>query len=456
MEILDYFTLLLSEYVKIWRFSVKGRDLAISMFLSALHSVHPKNLIPSNVSLKENSIIVEGTQIDIPEYIYVFGSGKASVEMAKAIERILKDRIKGGVIVCNYIEKLKYLQVIEGSHPIPDEKSLLAGDLLYEKMSNLKEDDFFIYLLSGGSSALIEKLIPPVTLEDLQKLTNILLKHSVPIEDINVIRKHISLIKGGRLGRSTKAKGVVLVISDVIGDDLFTIGSAPLYYDKSTYEDAYKILEKYSLLTLIPKSVLEVIERGLKGEIEDTPKSENPRIKHFIIGNNLKALKNAREFSESRGVPSYIMTSQLKGEAREVAKAIVSIGKEVLKSGNPYKKPVSILFGGETTVTVHGNGKGGRNQEMCLSALNEIKDTDEIVFLSCGTDGIDGNSEAAGAVVDKSSYERSLEKELDIDEYLKNNDSYSFFYETGDLILTGYTGTNVMDITILIIGEKDD
>ncbi len=429
----------------------RGRELLISMFKTAIESVHPENLIPASLSFQKDYLEIENQKFPVPKPFYVFGSGKASVEMAKVVEKISADRIKEGLVVCNYTEKLEKIDVIEGSHPIPDEKSLKAGDILYRKMSSLKEDDFFIYLLSGGSSALIEKLIPPIALEDLRKLTELLLKHSVPIDEINVIRKHISLIKGGKLGRATKAKGIVLVISDVIGDDLFTIGSAPLYYDKSTYKDAYHILEKYTLLDKVPESVKEVVERGLKGEIPDTPKEENSNIKHFIIGNNFKALKYAKKVAEENGYKTYIMTSQIKGEAREVAKVIVSIGKEILKTENPFKKPVCLLFGGETTVTVKGNGKGGRNQELCLSALNEIKDTENLYLLSGGTDGIDGNSDAAGAVIDKTSYEKSLEKGLSIDKYLENNDSYHFFKETNDLIFTGYTGTNVMDITILLV-----
>ena len=426
------------------------KKLALDIFKSAVNSVLPENLIKTNLKYKNNQLIVENDIYEI-ENFYVFGSGKASVKMAKAIEEILLDKILDGLVVCNYTDKLKKIKVMEGSHPVPTEKSIKAGETLLDKISNLKEDDFFIYLLSGGSSALIEKPIPPITLSDLQKTTEILLKHSVPIEEINVIRKHISLIKGGRLGESTKAKGVVLVISDVIGDDLETIGSAPLYFDRSTYKDAYEILKKYNILEKIPETVRKVIEEGLEGKIKDTPKQPNPNIKHYIIGNNFKALKSAKEKAEESGIKAYIMTSQLKGEAKEVAKAIISIGKEIEKTKNPFSPDVCLLFGGETTVTVKGNGKGGRNQEMTLSALQEIKEDKNLVFLSGGTDGIDGNSDAAGAVTDYKTYLKSKELNLKIDDYLKNNDSYNFFKKTGDLIITGKTGTNVMDITILIV-----
>ncbi len=426
------------------------KEVALQIFKSAIESVLPENLIKHNLKIQNTNLFVENDSYKISK-IHVFGSGKASVKMAQAIEDILLDKIESGVVVCNYTEKLKKIKVIEGSHPVPNEKSIKAGETLLKEMSQLSENDFFIYLLSGGSSALIEKPIPPITLKDLKKTTELLLKHSVPIEEINVIRKHISLIKGGRLGESTKAKGVVLVISDVIGDDLETIGSAPLYFDKSTYRDAFEILNKYDIWKELPESVKEVINKGLKGEIKDTPKKPNPNIKHYIIGNNFKALLSAKNKAKEFGLKSQIMTSQLKGEAKEVAKVIVSIGKEIEKTGNPFKAPICLLFGGETTVTVIGNGNGGRNQEMTLSALQEIKEDKNLIFLSGGTDGIDGNSDAAGAVADYTTFLKSKELDLKIDDYLKNNDSYHFFQKTGDLIITGKTGTNVMDITILIV-----
>ncbi|WP_457622887.1 glycerate kinase type-2 family protein [Persephonella sp.] len=435
---------------------MKLREVAVDIFLRSISSVHPSVLIPEAVSLDGKILRVYNTEFKIPQKIYVFGSGKASVEMAKAVEKVLGSVIKGGVVVCNYYEKLEKIDVIEGSHPIPSEKSLKAGEILLNELSKLRNDDFFIFLLSGGSSALIEKPIPPITVEDLQKTTQLLLEKSIPIEEINIVRKHLSMIKGGRLGAATKGKGVVLIISDVIDDDLFTIGSAPLYYDKSTYKDAYQILKRYNLFDKIPTTVREVILKGINGEINDTPKSENPNITHIIIGSNLKALSKCKKFAEELGFNSYIFTSMMKGESREVAHLISAIGLEVCKRENPVKKPACILFGGETTVNVKGTGKGGRNQELVLSALSDIKDTEDIVILSGGTDGIDGNTDAAGAFADSEVYKTAVEKNLNLNSYLNNNDSYNFFKETNSLIFTGKTGTNVMDITILLVGKKDD
>ncbi len=420
------------------------------LFLTGIEAVKPENLIPEHLSISDNTLKVSQDFYPLKKEVYLFGSGKASIQMAKAVENSLGDYIKEGIVVCNYTEKLKKTEVIKGSHPVPDENSIKGAEILLQKLSSLKEDDFFIYLLSGGSSALIEKPIPPITLKDLKRTTQLLLENSVPIEEINIVRKHLSMIKGGRLGRATKAKGIVLVISDVVGDDLFTIGSAPLYYDLSTYQQARDILIKYNLWDDIPTSVKKVIEEGISGKIPETPKKENPNIKHYIIGNNLTALKKIKQEAE-KNFPAVIMTSQMKGEAKEVAKVLISIAKEIKKSGNPFTPPALLLFGGETTVTVRGNGKGGRNQELCLSALEEIKNIEGITVLSGGTDGIDGNSDAAGAVIDRDTFMRAQELNLDINQYLSNNDSYSFFSKTDSLIKTGYTGTNVMDITIIMV-----
>ena len=419
-------------------------------FEEAVNAVLPKNVIPESVKVKDKTLQIENDTYPLKKF-YLFGSGKASIEMAKAIEGILEDYVISGTVVCNYTEPLKKVKVLEGSHPIPDQKSIKAGETLLKEISSLKENDLFIYLLSGGSSALIEKPIPPITLEDLQKTNSLLLKSGASIDEVNTVRKHISLIKGGRLGQSTKATGIVLVISDVVGDDLETIGSAPLYYDRTTYKDAYLVLEKYNLLDKIPTSVKQVIEKGLNKEIEDTPKKPPKHIKHNIVANNLKALKGAKGFLEKKNIPAHIITSQIEGEAKEVAKVITGIGKDIRKKNSFFSPPVALLFGGETTVAVKGNGKGGRNQELVLSAINQLKDTCGIHILSGGTDGIDGITDAAGAFGSCDTYKKAKELNLDIEKFLENNDSYSFFKTVGGLIKTGYTGTNVMDVIILFV-----
>jgi len=250
----------------------------------------------------------------------------------------------------------------------------------------------------------------------------------------------------------TKAQGAVLVISDVIGDDLETIGSAPFYPDQSSYQDACDVLSRYNLWEIIPSAIQALMEKGRAGEVEDTPKEANPSVDHFVIGNNRKALRKAKATAESLGMKAWIMTSRLKGEAREVAKAIISIGKEILKARKTSEQPICLLFGGETTVNVRGEGKGGRNQELGLAALREIGSCSGLLLLSAGTDGIDGNTEAAGALVDAASWKRAEELNLSVAHFLEQNDSFRFLEQTGGLIITGPTGTNVMDIVILLIG----
>jgi glycerate 2-kinase len=424
-----------------------SRETALEIFNHALRSVLPESLIKESVRLEGENLIIMNESYDLGKFdrVRVLGSGKASSGMARTIQKILGKKMEDGFVVSNKPKiPLNGVRFFEGSHPIPTEKSIRAASILIERISGLSENDLFIYLLSGGSSSLVEKPIPPIGLGELRETTDILLKKGVPIEDINVVRKHLSMIKGGRLGRMTRATGIVLVISDVIGDDLETIGSAPFYYDSSSYKDAYDTLKEFELWDVIPGNVKNVIESGLSGNTEETPKKENRNIRHFMIGNNLTALKNAKEMAEKLGLKTEIVNSKLRGEARDVARDIV-----LMDRGMP--EDTCLIFGGETTVTLRGRGFGGRNQEMCLSALKEIGDNKDITFLSAGTDGIDGNSQAAGAIVDYKSYEKARKLNLDIDKYLRNNDSYNFLDQTGDLIITGPTGTNVMDVTILLV-----
>jgi glycerate 2-kinase len=428
------------------------------LFAEAVNAASPNNMLPQTLAVDGDILTVMGKRYSLgkEQGIYVFGSGKASVRAAMAVEEILGDRIAGGLVISNYDEgPLEKIKVFVSTHPVPDGRSIEAAELMMAALSGLSRDDVFIYLLSGGSSSLLEKPIPPLTLHDLQEMSNMLIQGGLTIEEMNVVRKHLSLVKGGKLAKLTEARGVVLVISDVIGDDLETIGSAPLYYDRSTFHDAFAILSRDGLWEALPVSVRSLLEQGLAGDLEETPKSMPPHIDHFIIGSNIESLRKAKEKADIMGIKTHIISSRLRGEAREIARAIVSIGEEIIITANPFTSPVCLLFGGETTVTVRGQGKGGRNQEMCLAALKEIRNRKGLLFLSAGTDGIDGNSDAAGAVVDYQSYERLLELGLNMDEYLNRSDSNGLFKQTGDLIITGPTGTNVMDITMLFIqGEN--
>ena len=430
-----------------------NREKMMAVFRDALSSALPENLIRDTLRHKAGVLRIEGKSYRMGDCrgVHLFGSGKASVETARAVHAVLGDRLTDGFVVSNYGATLDGVTVFESSHPVLTEKSIRAAEILMQKMSALAADDFFIYVLSGGSSALIEKLAPPITLAEMQGLVRGLLANGVPIGELNVVRKHLSLVKGGRLGRLSKARGIVLVVSDVIGDDLEAIGSAPMFFDRSSFADTHAILKKYGLWEAAPESVRTVIQKGLNGEMEETPKGPSPLIDHFLIGSNLKILRKAKEKAEALGIPSRIMSSRLRGEAGEAAKAILAIGEEIATTGQPFAPPVCLLFGGETTVTLKGDGMGGRNQEMALAALREFQGNPRFCFLSAGTDGIDGHSDAAGALVDHESWERAQALGLRIDDFLARNDSYRFLQQTGDLIMTGPTGTNVMDMTALLI-----
>jgi len=390
----------------------------LEIFDAALEAVKPRNLIQNSSYLKTLS----------KHKIHLFGSGKASVEMAKEMEILFKDNVIDGLVISPYHDQLNNVEVFESSHPLPSKKSIIAAKKLIEKFEKLNEDDLFIYLLSGGTSALIELPQDGLSLEEFIKTTDLLLQNGVPIEDINIVRKSLSKIKGGKLASFTKAKGIVLVISDVIGDDLETIGSAPLYSCSSTSKDALEVLQKYKIFDKVPKAVIEVLEK------ENSFYSNN--IEHIIIGSNKTALKAAKNRAVELGYSCEVVTDSLSGDVKIVADKIVS---DILSSDKDV-----LLFAGEPTVDVKGSGKGGRNQELCLHVLKKIKEYPNITFLSCGTDGIDGNSEVAGAVVDSSSYHD------DIDIFLQNNDSYHYLKRNDDLIITGATGTNVMDIMIIL------
>ncbi|MBW6485128.1 MAG: glycerate kinase [Syntrophobacterales bacterium] len=432
---------------------MSGREIMTAIVRETIAATLPANMVREKLKFAQGVLSIEGKNFVIPEErgVHLFGSGKAAVETARAVKELLGEKLAEGFVVSNYPAFLDGVEVFESSHPVLTQKSVRAAEMLMEKMAALAVEDFFIYVLSGGSSALIEKPVPPISLADMQSLTKGLLAGGVPIEEINIVRKHLSLVKGGRLGRLTRARGVVLVVSDVIGDDLEAIGSGPLYFDRSTFADAQAILKKYRLWEGAPAAIRTVVERGLSGQLEDTPQSENPPIEHFIIDSNIKALLKAKENAERLGLTARIMTSRLRGEAREAARAIVAIGEEIAATGQPFPPPVLLLFGGETTVTLQGDGQGGRNQEMALAVLNELRGASRFAFFSLGTDGIDGNSDAAGAIVSRESWEKAQNLNLNIEQYLSMNDSYHFFEQTGDLVKTGPTGTNVMDISALLI-----
>jgi len=426
---------------------------------ASLKAVDPYQLIKEQIIRTGDTLVISGSEtINLSDYDRVFlcGAGKGAAAITRAMEELLGDYLVGGDVIVKYDHMADVRKIIlhEAAHPVPDQNSLKATEILLNNLDNITERDCVFVLLTGGGSALLESLPEEIKLEDLQELSSVLLKCSATIHEINCIRKHISLIKGGQLARKIHpARCITLALSDVIGDNLSVIASGPTSPDPTTFNQALAILDKYDVTTQIPNAVLSHLKKGSEGKIVDTPKDKDAIFKtvtNLVIGNNRLALNRAKETAESLGYESIILTSMLQGEAKEIAKVIASIIDEIHLSGTPLKKPACVLLGGEPTVKIQGSGKGGRNQELTLAvALTNI--TKPYVCVSVGSDGTDGPTDAAGAIVDNTTLSRAEKAGLKAQDYLRNNDSYHFFAALGDLIITGPTGTNVMDIIFTLI-----
>jgi len=435
------------------------RKDAQKIFLRAVSAADPGKILFAHVSLRNSVLHVAKKIYPLSHFerIFVAGTGKASAAMAANVERILGSRITAGSVNVKYGhgQKLRYVHVQEAGHPLPDENGLQGAREIVRLLSNLTERDLVIFLISGGGSALLPSPLPGITLEEKQKVTDLLLGCGAPIQEINTLRKHLSTLKGGGLARiAYPATLIALILSDVVGDPLDAIASGPTVPDPTTFEDCARILDRYELWEKVPPSVSLHIREGLEGKREETLKKGNPafeKVYNLLVGNNLLAMKAAKEKAQALGYRTLILSSLVEGEAREVAKVHAAMAREVLLSKNPIPPPACILSGGETTVTLKGKGKGGRNQEFSLAAALEIAGQEEIVALSAGTDGTDGPTDAAGAFADNQTILRAKAMGLDPLIYLKENDSYSFFEKLGDLLVTGPTGTNVMDLRIMLV-----
>jgi len=422
------------------------RDI-LDVFSYAIASVDPYFSVKKVI--QNNKIIVDSKVFNISDFknVYLVGFGKASVGMSQAICDSIN--IKQGIVITNStksIVKDNNVSTYTGSHPIPDQKSVDATDKIISLLKKTKKNDLLIVLISGGGSALLCK--PRIPLKDMQLTTNLLLKSGLNINEINTIRKHLSFVKGGQLVSYANCNTISLVISDIIGDPLSLIASGPTYPDNTSFTDCKNILEKYNIYYNLPDSVKKIISDGIKKKIPDTLKKENSvfnKVNNFIVANNKIVCDTAKEKAEELGYKTIILTTQLEGKSRDIGKFLV----EKAKNYHYKSKKIMFISSGETTVTIKGNGRGGRNQEMILSAINDLKDSD-VVFASIGTDGIDGNSDAAGAIADSFSFEKALDRNLDSDIFINDNNSYEFFNKINDLLFTGLTGTNVMDLQIIV------
>jgi len=451
----------------------KINDDLLSIFHAALKRVDPYEMVVRRLRIDGATLLIDDPgaplSLDLDRYdrIVVIGAGKATAKMALAAEAVLGERITEGAISVKYghTETLRRIETIEAGHPIPDEQSIRAAARIESLARKADRRTIVINLISGGGSALLAKpfsfdgpgMKVSLTLDEIQKTTGVLLACGATIDEMNCIRKHLSGIKGGRLAEMIyPATGINIILSDVVGDRLDTIASGLTVADDTTYGEAMEIVTRYGIETLIPESVHRILNEGTYGRLPETPKKGDRAFKRcntVLVGTNYHALQGAGEQALLLGYNTMVLTSQITGEAREAAKVLLGIGKDIARHGIPVQRPACLISGGETTVTLCGTGKGGRNTELALSFLQGIEQDREgakgVYLLSAATDGNDGPTDSAGAyasgeLLDKISGMR-------IDEYLARNDSYSFFEKAGGLFKTGPTNTNVCDIQLVIV-----
>jgi glycerate 2-kinase len=438
----------------------KLRRDAMEILSIAVEAVDPGEAIRRNLVVDDGELRIDEVTLDLDGYsnVYVIGGGKAGGSMAEAVEELLGDRVTTGILnVLKGTESDYHLEKIRlngASHPTPGEDGVRGVEEMLALMEGAGEGDLFIVLISGGGSSLMTYPARDTSLEEIRLLTERLLRSGATINELNAVRKHLSAVKGGLMAKRAHPASVLsLILSDVVGDPIDTIASGPTAPDQTTFEDAIRVLKSRGLWEGAPKSIRRRLEGGLSGDVEETPKEGDgifERVHNVVVGSNLTAAQAALGRAEELGYNSQLLSTRVEGEAREVGAAFASIAKEAFTTDGPVKRPAALIAGGETTVTVTGNGVGGRNQELALGASLEIVGYD-VVIAALATDGIDGPTDAAGSIVDGSTLERAERLNMDALQFLDDNDSYTFFRRLGDAFSTGPTGTNVNDLTLILV-----
>jgi len=419
------------------------RELLIGSFRAALSAADPSTIVPR--ALPEPP---RGRTL-------VVGAGKAAAAMALAVETHWPAGAPlEGVVITRYGHGLgtKRIRVVEAGHPVPDEKGEAAARAILDAARALAPDDLLLALVSGGGSSLLALPLPGIAMADLKAVTKALLASGAPIQDMNTVRKHLSAIQGGRLAAATRARAVALVISDVTGDDTTHIASGPCAPDPSTFAEALEILARYGVRA--PASIANHLERGARGEIPETPKPGDPvfaRVENRVIATAHASLAAAASFMAKHGVTPVVLGDSVTGEASEVAKVYGALAREVRGHSQPVGSPAALISGGETTVTLRGNGRGGRCTEFLLSLAVDLAGLKDAWALACDTDGIDGSEDNAGAVLTPDSLARATALGLRPRAMLADNDGYGFFSALGDLVVTGPTRTNVNDYRVILV-----
>jgi len=435
------------------------RKDAVEIFEAGLKPVDPVTAIQRFVGLEDNVLTVADRTYSLADYenLILIGFGKACAAMAQALEELLGGAIRKGSINVKdgHALPLKVVKTQEAGHPVPNQAGVEGTREIIQLLEESGERDLVLCVISGGGSALLPHPAEGLTLRDKQHITRLLLECGATIHEINAIRKHLSKVKGGRLARLAYPSTLVsLILSDVIGDDLDSIASGPTVPDRSTFEDCLRILNRYDLEERIPENVLAILKRGADGLIAETPKEGDPvfeTTQNVIIGSNALAVSAARDKAEELGYKSLVLSTLIEGETKEVAKVHTAVAKEIRLSGNPVSTPACVISGGETTVTIRGNGLGGRNQEFVLASAIDIEGMDRVVVLSAGTDGTDGPTDAAGALADGNTVSEGKGQGLDAELFLRENDSYNYFRQLNSLLITGPTYTNVMDLRLILV-----
>lgn len=439
------------------------REVAMELVWAALGAVNPARAVARYLRREGPTLFIGDRPYDLSQIdrVVVIGAGKAGAGMAAAIEAFLGERVATGWVNVRYgyelAQTLARIHIHPAGHPIPDEAGLEGTRRILGLVDSLTPRDLVLVLVSGGASALMEAPVPGVSLADLQALTESLLRSGATIGEINTVRKHLSQVKGGRLAERIARQGTqaaVLILSDVVGSPLDAIGSGPCVPDPTTFADAWAVLERYNLLDQVPPSVFRHLERGRNGQEPETPKPGDPLFAGMhtvIVAENRTAAEAAVERARALGFHAALLTTYLEGEAREVGRVLAALAKEEARTGHPLPRPACLVLGGETTVTVRGPGRGGRNQEVALGAALALDGWENILVATLATDGTDGPTDAAGAFADGSTVARARALRLNPAEHLAHNDAYPFFAALGDLIITGPTGTNVNDLAFVLV-----
>ncbi len=433
------------------------KHLLNALIQRSLDAADPSKAMKQSISRRNHHLIVKGARFNLSECqrIVCVGAGKASGHMAQTLEQILGKYLEDGRVIVKdgYGTHTQNIHVDEARHPLPDARGARATKQIVKLASSLTRMDLLIVLLSGGASSLLCAPAQGLTLTDKQHTTNLLLRCGANIHELNTVRKHLSTIKGGQLAQTTKARILTLLVSDVLGDDLAAIGSGPTTPDPTTFQEAKGILNQYQIWNRIPERVRNHLDHGLEGHIPETWKSrsrQSPRNQSYILSNNQTAIGGMVQEAKHLGLRPFVLESPLQGEAQELGAILGALAKDMKEFGNPVRPPACLIVGGEPTVTVMGQGKGGRVQECILAAAQEIAGLTNMVVAGFGTDGTDGPTEVAGALVDGKTIQRAKKMGMSIESSLEKHDSYTFFKQVGGHITTGPTKTNVNDIYLII------